>query len=589
MKNSVTLESWPEILYNSEKPSGCTSFKLTPCLVLYNRLTHKKELLSLNRQSLSSASIPENIDTFDGYELEALHNLVILDLDFANKHNQANNLLTECADLCQYLKLNSKIFYWETTMSNGIHIVMCVDSYRTIITTPEMNWGSLPSSVTRVDGTETKYLGRRVEFKTKCLVAPTPKYNSQGAITKLGMLSIEHAKHYILIIVKKFFGVTAVPPDTDEATLFQLDAYIHFEGGEGAKPKKMKKITNGTPSSSLSSVTIPNMANVDSFLEQSYTSNNKFFEHTEQPRQSESGTSLTIAYNNNNDDDEEEEDNSTTIVVNSRKKRRTDDKTASRVPKRPNNGRTTKKQGTTASSSTAAAAATLADLCEQHIENYFSTDNFQSIYQSRVPTITNKTRPKTATGDDDDENEDEDEDDDESTIGDYTIPNNTRVNQDFEQEKPLTQRDAYVLHLIEEVTKNADQTNMGKHVALSNIRGLYKAIKIFLVYIQRKEHCAEFDLFPENVKFFLEILRCSDVFMQHDPEKRLVPMSMFSHTIQNGGQTNRANHQWSKCLNSGFPSIFSRLASTPVWKKWTFAFLRLMDVMNGKKNFSLSK
>lgn len=50
--------------------------------------------------------------------------------------------------------------------------------------------------------------------------------------------------------------------------------------------------------------------------------------------------------------------------------------------------------------------------------------------------------------------------------------------------------------------------------------------------------------------------------------------------------TKRANHQWSKCLNSGFPSIFSRLASTPVWKKWTFAFLRLMDVMNGKKFLS---
>lgn len=155
MLNIIELKDWDsKILSNAPN----NSFKLNGVQVGYNTKTCVKTIFPLSRPYSPGAN--DSIKTFNGFELEVSpkSGIIIIDVDFVNK--QFNSAQDDCMyKLQKYLMSKPNFFYWEHSMNNGIHIIMCVANANVTIHTGEI-----------INNT------RRIEFKKTCLVAPTPNY-----------------------------------------------------------------------------------------------------------------------------------------------------------------------------------------------------------------------------------------------------------------------------------------------------------------------------------------------------------------------------------------------------------------------------
>ncbi len=136
----------------------------------------------------------------------------------------------------------------------------------------------------------------------------------------------------------------------------------------------------------------------------------------------------------------------------------------------------------------------------------------------------------------------------------------------------LSPVDALYLKLIESIADNAEVTCMGITIARDIVYAIFETLRPFVKFIKLQEEQKEIDLFPINVQIFLEILLCSDVYMEKDVYKRFHQKRA---TDANTDKNLRAS------FSPNFYSIFSRLGSTPHWLDWTKAYQRLFDKIQG--------
>ena len=179
MSNTLVIEDWDRILENCV--GGPESWKLSRRITIYNSVTHKKAVY--DEDLVPKADVSGACERYNVLELQTRPSscLILLDLDYKDKIDQSKNFATREAPLIDYLTKNPGIFYWERTVSNGLHIILCVDAK--LITVPE------PSEIRTTTG-------KICEFKKNIIVSPSKGYRS-CCKTPLSRLSPTLARNYV--------------------------------------------------------------------------------------------------------------------------------------------------------------------------------------------------------------------------------------------------------------------------------------------------------------------------------------------------------------------------------------------------------
>lgn len=200
VENISQIEHWPQILKNCT--GGPKSWKLESRITVYNSQTHVKVLYKPDEPRKPVSAFCSECPS---YELVTRPKacILILDLDYSDKLHQYEHFLKNEHKLVSYLRSHPQTLYWETTITNGIHIVMCIDGPELLIN---------ESNMIAVND-------KRCEFKKTCLVAPSKNYKSECGDVPLVCLSNNQASMFFGEITQLFFS-----------TSYDLASYVNISG-----------------------------------------------------------------------------------------------------------------------------------------------------------------------------------------------------------------------------------------------------------------------------------------------------------------------------------------------------------------------
>lgn len=201
VENILQIEDWSHILKNCV--GGPTSWKLESRTTVYNSQTHVKVLYNTGEPRPPVTSF---CSEYPSYELVTSPKacVLILDLDYSNKQHQYEYFLKIEQQLVSYLRQHPRTLYWETTITKGIHIAMCIEGPELLINEANM----------------IAVNDKRCEFKKACLVAPSKNYKSECGAASLVRLSNSQASIFFGEITNLFFS-----------TSYDLASYVSISGG----------------------------------------------------------------------------------------------------------------------------------------------------------------------------------------------------------------------------------------------------------------------------------------------------------------------------------------------------------------------
>lgn len=241
--NTSRIEDWNEILKNCH--GGPRSWSLEERTTIYNHQSHRKVVYPPDKARPLPNYACENYLSFELTTTPAAC-VLILDFDYVEKEEQYKEFFQRENKFIAYLKKHPSVLYWEQTISNGVHVIMCTEG---------------PSLA--VD--ESKKIisddGKCCEFKKDCLVAPSQGYRSECGPAPLARLSLSQVDHVFKDLTSLYFGEP-----------YNISAYVNFD-----KSKRTKKAAP-TTKKSAPPLEMADDGGMDEFLSSQYVSANNFQE-----------------------------------------------------------------------------------------------------------------------------------------------------------------------------------------------------------------------------------------------------------------------------------------------------------------------